>query len=77
MNKYKNRKKILSTKSFVFNFTIVSANLIQIGSLVTEIQNYGKDVRLILYNINLLQKLWPISKTALQQNSFIFDFMFE
>ena len=38
---------------FIFNFTLLSANLIQIDSLVTEIQNSGKDVRLILYSINL------------------------
>ena len=34
---------------FLFHFTIVSTNLIQIGALVTEIQNFGKDLRLILY----------------------------
>ena len=37
-------KKILPAKSFYLNFTIVLANLIQIGSLAKEIQNFGKDV---------------------------------
>ena len=39
------------------------------GFLVTKKENFGKYVRLILYNINLLRK---ITKTVLQQNSFIF-----
>ena len=51
------KKKYCQENRFTFNFTIVSANLIQIRSLVTEKQNFGKDVRLILYNINLLRKI--------------------
>ena len=61
-------KKIHQQNRFNFNFSIVSANLIQIDQLVTEIQNFGNDERLILY-INLLRKVRPISITVLQQNS--------
>ena len=50
-------KKLPSTKLFILNFIIVSANLIQVGLLVTDLQNFGKDVRLISYNINLLRKV--------------------
>ena len=50
-------KKYHQRNCFIFNSTIVSANLIQIGSLVTEIQKFDEDVRLILYNNNLLRKL--------------------
>ena len=42
---------------FIYNFIIVSANLIQIGSLATEIQYFRKEVHLILYDINLLRKV--------------------
>ena len=52
-----NEKKFNQQNCFIINFTIVSANLIQIGSLVTEIQNFRKDVRLLLYNIYLFRKV--------------------
>ena len=58
MKKYTTNKIVL----FCF-FTILSANFIQIGSLVTEIQNFGNDVRLILYQF--------IAK------GLFFDFIFE
>ena len=56
-DKYRpNEKKYYQYDCFIFYFTLISTNLSQVGSLVTEIQSFGKDVRLILYNINLLQK---------------------
>ena len=50
------KKKCHQQKHFIFNLTIVSENVIQIGSLVTDIQNFGDDIRLRLHN-NLLQKV--------------------
>ena len=43
-----------------FNFSIVSENLVQIGSLVTEIQNFGENICSISYDINWFRKLWPM-----------------
>ena len=51
------KKKYHQQNRFILNYTILSANLIQIGSLVIEIHNFGKVVSLILYNINLLRKI--------------------
>ena len=67
-----NNIKSYQQNHFIFYWTIVSVNLIIIGSLVTETQNFGKYMRLILYNIDLFWKVWPLSKKVLQQNSFIF-----
>ena len=50
-------KNYYQQNNFIFDLTIVSANFIQIGPLVTEIQNFGKDVHLIIYNINLFSKV--------------------
>ena len=47
------KKNVIYEIVLPFNFTIVFENLIQIGSLVTEIQNYGVNVCFILYEINL------------------------
>ena len=51
-----NIKRNSQENHFVINFIndihFVSANLIYIGLLDTEIQIYGKCVRLILYNMN-------------------------
>ena len=52
-----NEKKYRQQNRCIFNFTIISEKLIQIGSLVTEIQNCGEDVGLILCNINLSRKV--------------------
>ena len=35
------------------NYTIVSENEIKIGSLVTEIQNFGKDVCFLYYDLRV------------------------
>ena len=50
-------KKYHQQNRLQFNLTIVLTNLIQIGLLVTKMQNFRKDVRLILYTINLLRKV--------------------
>ena len=42
-----------------FDFTIVSENLVQICSLVTEIQNFEENMCSILYS-NFFKRLWPI-----------------
>ena len=47
-------QKIPSQNSFTV--TIVWENLIQIGSLVTEIQNFVENIGLILFDINLFEK---------------------
>ena len=59
-------KKHHQPNRFIFYYIIVSANSIQIGSLVTEIQNSRKDVRLFLYNIYSLRKK---SMTNIKKNS--------
>ena len=46
-------KKFYQQSHLIFNFTTVSANFILIGSFVTEKQNFGKDLRLILNDINI------------------------
>ena len=39
-----NEKTKLQQDYFIFNITIASANLLQVGSSVTEIQKFGEDV---------------------------------
>ena len=43
-----------------FDFTVESENLIQIGSLVTEIQNFGDKIFSSLYDMNLFKRGCPI-----------------
>ena len=50
-------KKYDQQNRFIFDLIIASANFIQNGSLVTGIRIFGKYVRLISYNINLLLKV--------------------
>ena len=54
---FRPNKKNYHQNRLILKFSVVSANFIQIGSLVTEIQNFGKDVGLILYDINLFPKV--------------------
>ena len=55
---YEPNKKNTINKSVLFLiYTIISTNLIEIGSLIIEIQNFGRDVDFILYDINLLRKV--------------------
>ena len=49
------KKKYRQRNHFIFNFTMVLATLIQLGSCRDT--EFGKDVRLNLYNINLLRKV--------------------
>ena len=56
-----NQKTITSQKTYTI--TIVSKNLVQICPLVTEIQDVGENVCLILYDINLCENKNNIKKS--------------
>ena len=67
-----NENNVFNKISFSFDFTIVSENLIHIGSLVTEIQHFEENTIYPILCINLFKKLQPMQKKVHQRNSFIF-----
>ena len=56
-----------------FHFTIVCENLVQIGSLVTEIQKFGKNVCSILYGVNSFERYSLYEKRFFSKIILVFD----
>ena len=62
---------------FISNFTIVSANIIRIGSLVREIQNFGKYVGtfdFVLYQF-IAKSMTNIKNSSSTKLFYFFTFM--
>ena len=57
-----------------FNFTMVWENVVEIGSFVTEIQNFGKNVCSILYDINLFERYGQYEKMFISKTILVFYF---
>ena len=66
-------KNIIYKIGLPFNFTKVWANLVQIGSLVTEI-HLGENVCSILYNINLFKRYDQYEKKFINKTILVLDF---
>ena len=58
---------------FIIHFTKVSEKMVQIGLLVTEIQNVGENICSTFYNVKLIEKYEQYKKVH-EQNNFIFPF---
>ena len=58
------KNNVIYTIIYFIIFSIVWQNLVQIGSLVTEIKMFVENVFLILYNINLIERFTNMKKSS-------------
>ena len=69
-----NEKDVIHKFILPFNFTIVWDNLVQVGSLVTEMLNFGENVCSIVYDINVFERYDHYEKKFTSKTILVFDF---